>query len=590
MARNCPPHAFIPVLILLAPTITPSVCADEELDFFPGLLATYRSGDSSVQRIDRTLSFDWGAASPDERLAAGEFEAEWTGNLLVRLPGAHRFHAFVAGNATVQVDGKTVLNASHQWGFVSGDPVDLRGGDHEVKVSYSTPKESDKPRARLTIFWSSDAFTLEPLPADVLSRDEPSPEVSHAAHGRLLADAHRCTACHRSPSSSPVLAAPALDRVAGSQSTDTLVERIWRPQNVVANSHMPSFDFSPKEAESVAAYLTFVSKKAHSEGKFKAKSDDEKKGRKLLISLGCVACHEVPGGLKNKMTLSAPYDAPELIGVHNRRSAVWLDRWLKDPKSLNVDHRMPVFDLSNDERRQLVAALITSPDSPPDRPKFRRARPESKEEAIAAGRKIIKESNCAACHRIPGIESKSIAPLTAKSFGNPRGDCLNPIDIPNPRSEPGKRVPSFYSIVKADNEQRDAGATETDSQKVEKWFSSFAADESKLSQSEYGKLLLNRNGCTSCHDRDQQRGLSSIASKLQKLHPELNGQSQGLVPPALTAVGDKLNDEYLKTAVAGEQKERRLPWLHVRMPKFSHSESDHAAILAHLISSDRIPR
>ena len=120
------------------------------------------------------------------------------------------------------------------------------------------------------------------------------------------------------------------------------------------------------------------------------------------------------------------------------------------------------------------------------------------------------------------------------------------------------------------------------------WFSTMQHD-SQLSASDRGEWLLKRNGCIACHDRDLGRGLSSIAADLQKAHRDLNGQSQGLVPPPLTAVGDKLSNDYLRKAVAGEQKERRLPWLLVRMPKFSHSDAERAAIVQHLITTDRIP-
>jgi hypothetical protein len=69
----------------------------------------------------------------------------------------------------------------------------------------------------------------------------------------------------------------------------------------------------------------------------------------------------------------------------------------------------------------------------------------------------------------------------------------------------------------------------------------------------------------------------------------LTGQSQALIPPNLTAVGDKLLDEALAAAVGGEQKPR-MPWLHVRMPRFRHTEEEKQALLAFLVGHDRIPQ
>ncbi|MEQ9410079.1 MAG: c-type cytochrome [Fuerstiella sp.] len=564
--------SFVAACVLLLACVSPARGQSEEDDFPPGLLATYTVGTHTVQRIDRVVSFDWSAAAPDQRLPQGAFSAEWSGNLLARLPGTHTFHAFLAGDASIEIDGQVVLRTSEEWGFATSQPITLAAGDHSIRIIYSSPAESDKPRARLAVFWSSDQFTLEPLPADVLFRDEGSPELAAAAHGRQLVDSLRCTTCHQSDNGLPPMTAPSLERVKGSQSRNTLLQRLWRPQNVVRNSHMPGFDLSPDEAESVAEFLLSVSKDALSESTLKFKDGDQAAGSKLLTSLGCAACHHLPG-TEQVQPLATPYEGPELVNVGARRSAAWLDRWLRDPASLNPDHRMPVFELSKDERRQLVAVLAASGSESPD---WIAAAEKPDAQRIEEGKQLVRQANCAACHRIPGIKPTAIAPLTGRSFDHNRGDCLNPVDIPNIRSNGSVRVPSYYTAL----DHRGSVAA---------WFES-QQTLSRLGMADRGLLLLERNGCTACHDRDQSQGLSSIAHTLQNLHPDLKGQSQGLIPPPLTAVGDKLNEEYLKKAVAGEQGERRLPWLLVRMPKFRHSDADRAALVHHLITTDRIPQ
>ena len=304
---------------LLYSGISPSVYGQpEDEDYLPGLLARYESGDAAIERVEQTLSFDWGAAPPDERLPVGDFTARWTGNLLVRSPGTHTFHVFLAGRATISIDGQRVLSADHGWGFESGQPVDLSAGDHEIEVTYSTPEESDKPRAKLAVFWSSDKFTLEPLSADVLFRDETSLSWIDD-HGRRLKDAFRCASCHKTNSGLAKIKAPSLDRVNGSQAPETLVKRLMRPEAVVANSHMPHFGFSQKDAENVAAFLKSTSKKAHSNSEIKAKEGDVSAGNRLLNSLGCVVCHRLPTAEKIE-ALSKPYEGPELIHLSLRRS------------------------------------------------------------------------------------------------------------------------------------------------------------------------------------------------------------------------------------------------------------------------------
>jgi hypothetical protein len=100
---------------------------------------------------------------------------------------------------------------------------------------------------------------------------------------------------------------------------------------------------------------------------------------------------------------------------------------------------------------------------------------------------------------------------------------------------------------------------------------------------------MHRNSCLACHDRDLKKGISAHAGVISSLRSDLNGQSQTLIPPALTAVGDKLKDDFLLSAVSGEQTSRRLPWLLVRMPKFGFSTEEKTAVTQFLIGADRIP-
>ena len=571
------------------------LAAFQDEDFFPGLIGRYAAGEESVERVDDVLSFDWGSSAPDERLPSGEFQVEWTGNLLVRLPGRHRFHAFVAGDVSVEIDGTPVFSAAKQWGFASGEAFQLSAGDHSIRVTYKTPTESDKHRAKLAVFWSSDQFTLEPLPADVLYRDEPAADVAAAKHGGRLFDSLRCAACHRDPSDTkqlPTLSAPALDRISPNENRAILTARLQGH----GNSRMPYFDLTPAEQESVVEYLLSVSKGAHKESGIEFKDGDVDGGFKLLNSLGCVACHSVPmrhGGAPERPSMNATfdpyaapaYDGPSLQYAGSFRTASWLDRWLKDPKSLNSDHRMPVFQLSSNERRQLVAALSQAKTGMAPN-----GNPIPKEEYSAEqGRKIIQAANCAACHRIPGMDATTVRSLTAADFENTASGCLSvPSETASNLKANGARVPSFARILDAPALGTRRADRMSDRQAIAAWFRS-GERHSSVSMADRGNLLLQRNGCVACHDRNSQQGLSAIANKLQKAHPELAGQSQGLIPPSLTAVGDKLNDDYLVKAVAGEHKERRLPWLLVRMPKFTHSDADRAALLHYLKTTDRIP-
>src|SRR5690606_24676457 len=90
------------------------------------------------------------------------------------------------------------------------------------------------------------------------------------------------------------------------------------------------------------------------------------------------------------------------------------------------------------------------------------------------------------------------------------------------------------------------------------------------SRFEQGRHLLNSRNCTACHERERSKGIVPVAGAMAQLDAALKGRSEALIPPALTAVGDKLRNEALDEAIHGRQPSR-MPWLQVRMPQFAHS-------------------
>lgn len=607
--------------------------ADEDDEMQSGLIGLYTAGGKSVRRIDDRIAFDWKDRRPDPGLPDGDFRANWSGILLAREGGLHRFHANLTGAATIRVGGTVVLKArATSTEFHSGEPVALTPGDHELTIDYESSLPGQDAgnvsgrQAVLQIFWSSDTFTLEPLPADVLYCNPPAadsnwsvPGLLGRQRGLLLADALRCVACHQTSTPAAgddltsrladILSAPDLDRSGDGQTRETLIQRLRDPASVTSNSRMPHFGWSSEDAGSIATYLISVAKKPYSDRTEKPRSetnakaaksskvDDKPKksaveeGRLLLKTVGCIACHEVSGlevagpgqGLANH-----DHAGPSLTNVGARRSEAWLSRWLREPASLNGSHRMPVFDLTEDENRQLTAALVAEVTA--DRRDSVKENSAQDQSAVTAdpaqvekGRRLILRANCAACHRIPGIESvKASVPALAQSPRlRAKSDSNGCLRIPADNNTIGDRtanqvIPRFSISVQ---QRADLIA----------WFATLNDDSSQHAESDRGWLLLSRNGCTACHDRDLSRGLSRAAAELERSDPDLRGRSQALIPPSLTAVGDKLTDDYLTKAVAGKQAARRLPWLTVRMPGFRHSEQDAAALVRHLVVRDRIP-
>ena len=544
----------------------------------PGLLCVVSNGQHSVTRIDRRLSFDWTDSLIESRVADVK-SVTWSGNLLVRTGGRHTFHAQVSGGVNVSVDDHVVFSAEGANVFASGTDVDLAVGDHRIQVEFQTTLKHPDARApedfRMQLFWSSPEFTLEPIPADALTHVAKS-EAANAEHGRRLVDALRCAACHTGLDELPTLKAPSLLRLRGNTPDADIVRRLAHPETVGAWSSMPVFEFSESEAKDIAAFLIDASEadadSADDVAKFKPEDLDA--GQKLLLTTGCAACHamsQLPNGYEPQ---AAPYHGPDLSSLAERRTAAWLTTWLKTPQTINADHRMPVFTLSEDEQRQIVAALVQTPAVV--QKKSDGEETTSDAAAIIRGRDLVTNANCASCHRIAGLETPKAGRL--RPLADVKRDqghsCL--AEKSQTADDAALRLPRFR-------------LNEIQRVQIRAWLATLNTNLPASAQFARGEFLLHRNGCVACHDRDQQTGLSTMAARIEAQRDDLRGQSQALIPPPLTAVGDRLQDDYLLRAVTGEQDKRRLPWLLVRMPRFELSQEDRRGIVRYFIGSDRIP-
>lgn len=570
-----------------------------------GLITRLSDGKTEVTRIDTSLSLPSDVDSPDPRLKEVS-EVRWKGILLARLAGIHTFHAQVSGRCLIDVDGQRVLEGSGNDAFVSGKPIELTSGDHEIEVTYFTPATNEAVATRFAAFWSSPSFTLEPIPADALSHlpfedDQRTVDQRRdpylVSRGRWMTDALRCGSCHQGLTEAPSLPAPDLRASLRQTNDQHILEQLLSNQT----SGMPQFGLTKEQAADVVAFLrTQVPYETEGSSNSdalpgKPSDGDHDAGQKLLSTLGCAACHRVPGPALEHTgdTSFAVTHHPDLSLVGKYRSKKWLATWLTKPETLNPAHQMPVFDLTGDEVRQIVLALTqasTAQDtenSAADQGPENAWHPMTKEDAkllIAnanprQGKIWIEQARCASCHQIPGITSSKQLPRPSEpdTLLGARS-CLSVPDTATRHVSDGVKdihQPQFV-LSPAD---RDAVAA---------WISSIPQDIETAAVAG-GELLMSRKGCLRCHDRDTVRGLSAVASQIEAQRNDLRGQSQGLIPPSLTAAGDRLRDEVLAAAIAGQTAQRRLPWLHVRMPKFRFTAEETASLARSLISRDRVP-
>jgi len=230
---------------------------------------------------------------------------------------------------------------------------------------------------------------------------------------------------------------------------------------------------------------------------------------------------------------------------------------------------MPIFPLDMLERRQLSAYLASLRGNKPPGGEQSGARRDTHTAVSSSGRTLVKAAHCAACHRINGIQfAADSLPDLSRPISDASSTCLS--EAPDRES----RRPAYQQI---------------DRSAIMAYVNSRSGTLSPASRFETGQRLLERSNCLSCHERGSSKGIARLAGEISLADKRLAGQSELLIPPALTAAGDKFLDAALAKAVSGEQEQTRLDWLRVRMPRFKRSTADQEALLDYLIGHDRIP-
>ena len=83
-----------------------------------------------------------------------------------------------------------------------------------------------------------------------------------------------------------------------------------------------------------------------------------RRGRNLLASRQCLACHIAPADASGMPELSEK--GPSLEGIGGRLNATWMARWIADPRSLRADARMPAVLADDADAARDVAAFLAT--------------------------------------------------------------------------------------------------------------------------------------------------------------------------------------------------------------------------------------
>lgn len=544
-----------------------AISQDDDDELKRGLWGHYRSSSGQeVERVDNRVAFGWKTTAPDPRLSEGGFTAIWNGYLMSQAPGEYRLAASVAGELEIRLGDRVVLEHRSdevQWSTSAALPLEF--DYHPLRITYR--KTSDE--SRLALFWTGPQFQLEPIGERYFFHDASSQSNSSFERGAELVRGLRCAACHEIAGEPSPLQAPSLAHVADSLHREWLVERLQVADSEVgSHSRMPNFSLSESEAQQVAAYLWEQSQpaqppplkeddKPRSNRKRRKKVDPVEAGKKMFVTVGCLACHAVDGTRENV----GVFGGGNLTRIASKRPRSFFETWLASPEAFNPDHRMPVFAFASSERKQLASYLATL-GSPPQT--TNEAVEES--DAIEQGRQLVEKLGCANCHRLGEDAIKRTAKVTLASVEASEVGCLAAPDGLQQR-------PGF-------------GLRSTDQDAVREYVNGLPTRQSPRTPTAIQRLA--ENNCLACHARGEARGLAAGLPQITATHAEYADQLPAMTPPSLNQVGDKLRRSSLQSVIAGQAQLYR-DYLLVRMPRFPLADADRDSIVDHFIQMDRIP-
>lgn len=239
------------------------------------------------------------------------------------------------------------------------------------------------------------------------------------------------------------------------------------------------------------------------------------RGRQEISELNCIGCHNLPDGYRKSFI-------PSLDGIGNKVvSRNWLTHWLKNPRGIQPQTKMPDFMLS-DKEVEILSDFLMSFKTFPNGVRLD-SLPEiylenkDDDDFINLGKTRFREARCISCHAVDG-KGGHLAPdlikiaskATAKWIFNYIINCQN--------LQPGVEMPQYgFSTKEA------AAVTAYMVSEMVDWDApedTVVAHQPPANFFEQGMALFNQYNCGGCHALSSEKvttnhgpNLDSIGSK-----------------------------------------------------------------------------
>lgn len=317
-------------------------------------------------------------------------------------------------------------------------------------------KLSDADAGDLSAFLISSS---KPLAGDTDASLIPLAKNADPSAGAVLYGESFCATCHAVQNAAGNLVGgdigPELTRVGNKVKPAWLQAWIQNPRTYNAHTLMPRFRFTPQQVATLTTYLTSKSDSDYGADVHlsTASAAQIAHGRKLVVELGCAACHTINGVKKPENfgpDLSRIGSKPlaQLIFLPGMQQTLptYIRSKIKQPDAFGAGMKMPLVPLNDAQRDALTTALLALSDrsqTMPEKLRVAAVHPSTYEPAGPAG-KLMDELACMSCHRFNGHGS-DLAPDLSYEGSAVQAPWLNDF-LKNPntlRPALTRRMPRF---------------------------------------------------------------------------------------------------------------------------------------------------
>ena len=358
-----------------------------------------------------------------------------------------------------------------------------------------------------------------------------------------------------------------------------------------------------QEVTQIAAYLWTTSEHARLPAG-SAPNGDAAKGKQTFDSVGCRGCHVVEKDSATRRSEgSADRDyAPNLWNVADKARPEWIYSWVKNPKALWPQTKMPDLRLTDQEAANVTAYLLTlhSEEKYSDPPEYAPGHEKQLQQLAEQGKTLINKYGCFGCHDIKGFENAQKIGTELTEHGRKDANLLDFGDVRFFTEDPRHRqtyanwvweklhVPRVFAYERVETRMPQFDFSDEEAlsllvflrgQTGDRPDKKFLAGQDQVKQAvNRGEQLVFWNGCRNCH---------VVEGKGGAIRDQFNDDNQSFAPPIITGEGWRVQPHWLFGFLKGPIPLR--PWLEVRMPTFHFSDADATDVVHYFAAAANKP-